>query len=77
MQSRTVGAYLAEGAVATGLADIQNDHPDIDIGSYPFYKEGKFGTSLVLRGTDVGELEEATAKVADMISDLGGEPISE
>lgn len=77
VQARSVGAYLAEGAVATGLAEIQEDYPEIDIGSYPFYKEGKFGTSLVLRGTDVGQLEEATAKVAGMITALGGEPVSE
>jgi molybdenum cofactor synthesis domain-containing protein len=77
VKSRTVGAYLAEGVVATGLAAIQDDYPEMDIGSYPFYKEGKFGTSLVLRGTDVGRLEEATGKVASMISDLGGVPIAE
>ena len=74
VQSRSVGCHLPEGAIAQGLSDIQDRWPDIDIGSYPFYKDGKFGTSLVLRGTDPGDLDDARSAVEDMIVQLGGIP---
>jgi len=40
VRSRSIGAYLGESQVANALADIQNQHADVDIGSYPFYKYG-------------------------------------
>ena len=75
--ARALGCHLPEGAVAGGLADIQERWPGIDIGSYPFYREGKFGTSLVLRGTDAAALDAAYAAVADMVTGLGGVPAPE
>src|ERR1700749_1161999 len=35
--SITVEAGIPEGTVAPGLARLQKDHPDVAIGSYPFY----------------------------------------
>jgi molybdenum cofactor synthesis domain-containing protein len=75
--SRAVAVFLGEGAVAQQLAAIQDGHPEIDIGSYPFYRDGKFGTSLVLRGTDMDELETALEEVVAMIRGLGTEPVYE
>ncbi len=74
MLSKTVVAYLPEGTVAEGLGRIQDDHPDTEIGSYPFYKAGKFGCSLVTRATDPDELDAAAEDIRQMIRDLGGEP---
>ncbi len=75
--SRSVATFLGEGAVAQQLSAIQDRYPDIDIGSYPFFRDGKFGTSLVLRGTDLGELETALEEVVAMIRGLGTEPVYE
>lgn len=72
--SRTVIAVLGEGVIAGGLRDIQNRFPGIDIGSYPAYTNEGFRTSLVLRGTDAGELETARDAVRDLIRSLGAEP---
>lgn len=77
VQSTSVGCHLPEGAIAQGLSDIQDRWPDIDVGSYPFYKEGKFGTSLVLRGTDSADLVAAQQAVEDMIVQLGGVPFTD
>ncbi|MGB1757254.1 MAG: competence/damage-inducible protein A, partial [Pseudomonadales bacterium] len=52
VRSRTVGAFLGESEVADDLAAIQNDFPEIDLGSYPFYRASGYGTNLVMRGTD-------------------------
>ena len=77
VQSRSIGCNLPEGAIAEGLGDIQERWPEIDIGSYPFYREGKFGTSLVLRGTHAADLEAALSAVEDLVIRLGGVPAPE
>jgi molybdenum cofactor synthesis domain-containing protein len=73
--SRAVRAFLPEGAVAGALGVIQDHYAAIDIGSYPFYRKGRFGTSLVLRGTDAAELERAAGEVGELIRALGETPV--
>src|SRR5260221_6265574 len=57
MMSRTVVSNLGEGLIAAELAALQERHPDVEIGSYPFHRRGVFGSSLVIRGTDPARLE--------------------
>ena len=74
VRSRSVGAFLGESAIANDLRAIQDEHPDIDLGSYPFYREDGYGTSLVMRGTDQAELDVMMKKVEGMILRLGAKP---
>ncbi|MBM3573737.1 MAG: competence/damage-inducible protein A [Alphaproteobacteria bacterium] len=76
-QSRAVMCRLTEGVLARELGEIQQYFADIEIGSYPFFRRGEFGTSLVLRGTDISRLELATEKVRRMVRALGGDPRDE
>jgi len=75
--SLAVATYLPEGTVAEGLGQIQGRHPDADIGSYPFYRDGKFGCTLVTRTADAADLAAAADEIRAMIIDLGGEPIEQ
>ena len=77
MESIAVASYLPEGAVAAPLGDIQDAHPKVEIGSYPFFRAGHFGCTLISRGTDMTELETVAEEVRQMIISLGGEPIDE
>ena len=77
IQSRTVSVYLGEGVVAEGFAALQKRYPHIDMGSYPFYRAGRFGTSLVLRGTETPSLDRAAAEVVALVRALGAEPAPE
>lgn len=77
VRSRSVGAYLSEGQVAARLKSIQDEHPDIDLGSYPFYKPEGYGTNLVMRGANEAELDVMLEQVKTMIVELGGEPFFE
>ena len=77
MLARTVSCHLAEGVIAKGLGEIQGRYADLDIGSYPFYRRGEFGTSLVLRGRDAERLAAGTAEVVTLVRDLGGTPVEE
>ncbi len=73
--SRTVSAHLAEGQLAGGLAGLQERFPGVEVGSYPFFRQGRFGVSIVLRGTEADALDRATEALRDLIRELGGEPI--
>ena len=77
LRSRSIGAYLSESKVAVNLGAIQEEHPDVDLGSYPFYRQDGYGTNLVMRGTDEAELDEMLGKVRQMIIDFGVEPFEE
>lgn len=73
--SHTVGCTIGEGTVAAGLGEIQARYPDVEIGSYPYFRAGHFGTSLVLRSTDAARLAAATEEVRGLVRSLGVEPI--
>ncbi|MDE2029500.1 MAG: competence/damage-inducible protein A [Alphaproteobacteria bacterium] len=64
--SKTVSAYIAESVIAEGLGAIAARFAQLDIGSYPWVRDGRFGTALVARGTD----EQAVAKAAEEIMEL-------
>ncbi len=72
--SRSVSCALGEGTLAADLAALQERWPDIEIGSYPYFRRGDFGVTLVLRGTDRERLAAATEAVTALIRALGGEP---
>jgi molybdenum cofactor synthesis domain-containing protein len=75
MLQRTVNCALGEGILAGPLAAIQDRHPDVEIGSYPYFRSGSFGVSLVARATDAAVLETTVGEIAAMIRALGGEPV--
>jgi molybdenum cofactor synthesis domain-containing protein len=73
----TVGCRLAEGVIADELMLLQDRHPEVEIGSYPYFKSGVIGVNLVIRGIDLDSINNATADISEMIRVLGGEPIVE
>ena len=66
---------LREGGIAAALAAIQARYPDLDIGSYPFYRATGNGVAIVAKGTDAADAEAAIAEVTAMIRELGIEPV--
>jgi molybdenum cofactor synthesis domain-containing protein len=75
--SSTIHCHLPEGDLARGMRDIQNQNTNIDIGSYPFWKMGLFGTSVVIRGQDRETIAKTTDQIKELITSLGGEPVVE
>ena len=74
MLSNSVSCSLGESAIAQGLEQIQLKYDDVEIGSYPHYRAGALGLSIVLRATDPEHLDEVTHEVVDLIRNLGAEP---
>ncbi|MGB3020827.1 MAG: molybdopterin-binding protein, partial [Methyloceanibacter sp.] len=71
MVSRSVRVAAPEGAVAPGLADLQVAHPEVQIGSYPFFDRGELGTYIVLRSVDMGLLDLALGALWILIREQG------
>lgn len=78
IHSHTVRAYTGESSIADALALIQQDHPDADIGSYPFLREDRYGTHIVIRSADADLLRhiadavmEAVRSIDEIPEDLG------
>jgi len=77
MLARAIATNLAEGAIAEGLTALQNRHREVEIGSYPFYRVGRFGVSLVIRSTDQAAIDRTAEELKAMLAGLGGEMLEE
>ena len=65
--SRFIEALLGEGDIADQLEKIQNKFPDIDIGSYPFFRKGEIGLSVVAKGTSLEKIDNIIKEVEKII----------
>jgi hypothetical protein len=63
MLSAALDLHRPEGEIAGVFGDLQKRYPDVPMGSYPFYRDGKPGTQLVLRSTDAARLAEAETEL--------------
>ena len=77
LRSRAIVSSLGEGMLAKQFKALQDSYPDVEMGSYPFFRNGRAGTSLVLRATDEPTLDRAATEVRAMIRGLGGDPVDE
>jgi len=67
--SETVRADAREGDIGTPLGEIAKAHPEVAIGSYPFFDDRRGpNTHVVLRARDAGKLMAAKAAVEDMLA---------
>ncbi len=73
--SVTVGARAPESDVADLLRETEAAHPGVAIGSYPFFKDGRYGANFVIRSVD-GELAmETGGDLAERLRIAGYEPV--
>src|SRR5947207_3774463 len=73
MMSETIRGDVREGDIGTELGEIAKQHPNVTIGSYPFFDD-KSGpnTNLVIRSRDDGQLAAARADVEAMLTRVRG-----
>ncbi len=72
VHSCTVPCSLTESVIAQGLAEIQDKWTGVDIGSYPYFENGRFGVNIVLRSSDEADLDAAERDVIEMVASTGG-----
>ncbi len=74
MQVETIEAGgLPEGLYGTALAEVAGARPQVSIGSYPSFADGKFRNQIVVRGKDAATVAEAKQAVAAMLTKLQGD----
>jgi molybdenum cofactor synthesis domain-containing protein len=71
--SAAVDVFLRESDFAAALERIQLANVDVEIGSYPFNRDGRFGAALVVRGTDGARLSRVLDEIVAAMLTLGGE----
>jgi molybdenum cofactor synthesis domain-containing protein len=67
--SATLGCWVPESEVADLLREAERIHEGCQIGSYPFFREGKVGANFVIRSTEADRLDRC---VADLAAELAG-----
>jgi molybdenum cofactor synthesis domain-containing protein len=73
--SVTVGARAAESDVADLLRETEAAHPGVAIGSYPFFKDGRYGANFVIRSEDGALARETGEELAERLRNAGYEPV--
>jgi molybdenum cofactor synthesis domain-containing protein len=69
--SRSVGAWTQESKAAEILKRTEKENPGVQIGSYPFWREGKTGANFVMRSTSNAQLAEVAQKLMAALSEAG------
>jgi molybdenum cofactor synthesis domain-containing protein len=73
MLSCTVTSRVQEGVAGQRLGELQTRYPQTAIGSYPFIRDGKPGTCLVVRCTDQAMLDEVADEIRKLVRSFGHE----
>ncbi len=70
----SVGCWVAESEISDLLAATEKAHDGCQIGSYPFFREGKVGSNFVIRSTDQTRLDQCAQALFDALDAIGREP---
>ncbi|WOE76128.1 competence/damage-inducible protein A [Alterisphingorhabdus coralli] len=73
--SETLGCWTAESEVANLLGEVVKAYPDCQIGSYPFFREGRVGANFVIRCTDAEQLARCVGELSTKL-DAAGYPVT-
>jgi molybdenum cofactor synthesis domain-containing protein len=75
--SRTIGCWSPESEVADLLGETERAHEGCQIGSYPFFKDGRVGANFVIRSTEEGALEACASDLVHRLEATGCEIVAD
>lgn len=70
VMSRTVVSPFGEGEIGKPLTEVQKNHPDTSIGSYPKFDGNGFYTEIVVRARQEALLQAAVSDVEAMLDSI-------
>ena len=73
--SETVGCWVGESEVAALLQSTERAHDGVQIGSYPFFREGRTGSNFVVRCVEAEQLAACITALSSALEALGREPV--
>ena len=65
--SRTLSLRTVESEISVPLEKVQNKYKNVEIGSYPFFKQGKLGVSLVIRSDKLQLIEKIKKEIMTFV----------
>ena len=68
--SKTISLRTLESEIAKSLKMVQEKNKDIDIGSYPFFRKGKIGVSIVLRSEDQNKIDICSTEIMKFVNEM-------
>jgi molybdenum cofactor synthesis domain-containing protein len=71
VHARTLGCWAAESEIADTLSAVENAHDSCQIGSYPFFREGRVGANFVVRSTDQDALDSCLEALSSALEQAG------
>lgn len=69
--SHQIGCWVAESEIAELLRQTEKAHEGCQIGSYPFFREGRVGANFVVRSTDAHMLGQCIEALKSGLAGLG------
>ena len=67
--SKTINLKTYESEIAKSLTNIQNNNKDVEIGSYPFFRQGKLGVSIVIRSVNQNKLDNCNSQILEFVKE--------
>jgi molybdenum cofactor synthesis domain-containing protein len=71
LMTETIGCWTPESEVADILRETEQAHESCQIGSYPFFREGKVGANFVVRSTKADDLKSCVDTLCDGLGTAG------
>ena len=65
--SRTISVQTVESEIAKSLESVQKKFNKVEIGSYPFFRLGKIGVSLVVRSIEKKQIDVCCKKIINFL----------
>ena len=65
--SKTISVQTVESEIAKSLEDIQHKFKKVEIGSYPFFRFGKIGVSIVIRSTYKKKIDDCYKEIVSFL----------
>ena len=67
VKSKSIDVFTPESTVADVLTNLQKKYSDVEIGSYPFSRDNRVGTSLVMRSSNLSKLDACDMELKDLM----------
>ena len=66
--SQTINLNTVESEIAKSLTEVQNNNKEVEIGSYPFFKAGKLGVSIVMRSENQSKIDICNSQILEFVN---------
>lgn len=73
--STSLGCWIPESEVADILRAVEKAHDGCQIGSYPFFRDGRVGANFVIRSVDAERMAGCVAALAAALGEAGHDTV--